>query len=226
VPVYGSLDAQGWIQVPLPGPSYSPTEDLLLLDSTKLSGAPHLDETGVVAGGTSAVSSPLAQDLYFGIRMRVRNVGDTSDGTDGGTCDHIAIDNTSYDNVVHQPAWRNLKDPPGDPWVRLVDIQELLGPNGCGEITDSLTVLFTAAHPNLGSVSLQMDGPGGPYAFTLTPAAGSSSVNYFGTATPSGFNVANLQPCAYLVTLTANALLTDGDNEPDPLYDQIAFCKR
>jgi hypothetical protein len=226
VPVYGSLDAQGWIQVPLPGPSYSPTEDLLLLDSTKLSGAPHLDETGVVAGGTSAISSPLAQDLYFGIRMRVRNVGDTSDGTDGGTCDHIAIDNTSYDNVVHQPAWRNLKDPPGDPWVRLVDIQELLGPNGCGEITNSLTVLFTAAHPNLGSVSLQMDGPGGPYAFTLIPAAGSSSVNYFGTATPSGFDVANLQPCAYLVTLTANALLTDGDNEPDPLYDQIAFCKR
>jgi hypothetical protein len=110
--------------------------------------------------------------------------------------------------------------------VRLVDIQELLGPNGCGEITNSLTVLFTAAHPNLGSVSLQMDGPGGPYAFTLIPAAGSSSVNYFGTATPSGFDVANLQPCAYLVTLTANALLTDGDNEPDPLYDQIAFCKR
>jgi hypothetical protein len=152
-------------------------------------------------------------------------VGDTSDGTDAGTCHHIAIDNTSYDNVVHQPAWRNLKDPPGDYWVRLVDIQELLGPNGCGEITDSLTVLFTAAHPNLGSVSLGMDGPGGPYGFTLTPAAGSSSVNYFGTATPNGFVVANLQSCAYLVTLTTTALLTDGDNDPDPLYDQIAFCK-
>jgi hypothetical protein len=224
-PIYGALDNQGWIQVPLPGLSYSPTEDLLLLDSTKLSGAPHLDETGVVAGGTSTISSSLAQDLYFGVRMRVRNVGDTSDGTDAGTCHHIAIDNTSYDNVVHQPAWQDLKDPPGDDWVRLVDIQELLGPNGCGEITDSLTVLFTAAHPNLGSVSLGMAGPGGPYGFTLTPAAGSSSVNYFGTATPNGFVVANLQSCAYLVTLTTTALLTDGDNDPDPLYDQIAFCK-
>jgi hypothetical protein len=190
-----------------------------------LSGAPHLDETGVVAGGTSTVSSPLAQDVYFGIRMRVRNVGDTSEGTDGGTCHHIAIDNTSYDNVVHQPAWQDLKDQPGDYWVRLVDIKELLGPNGCGEITNSLTVLFTAAHPNLGSVSISMNGPGGPYGFTLAPAAGSSSVNYFGTAAPNGFVVANLKPCAYLVTLQANALLTDGDNDPDPLYDQIAFCK-
>jgi hypothetical protein len=109
--------------------------------------------------------------------------------------------------------------------VRLVDIQELLGPNGCGEITNSLTVLFTAAHPNLGSVSLQMIGPGGPYGFSLTPAAGSSSVNYFGTATPNGFVVANLKPCAYLVTLTTTALLTDGTYDPGPLYDQIAFCK-
>ena len=225
IPVYGSLEAQGWIQVPLAGPSYSPTEDLLLLDSAKLSGAPHLDETGVVAGGTSTISSPLAQDVYFGIRMRVRNVGDASDGMDGGTCHHIAIDNTSYDNVTHQPAWRNLTDPPGDYWVRLVDIQELLGPNGCGEITNSLTVLFTAAHPNLGSVSLQMDGPGGPYGFTVTPAAGSSSVDTFGTATLTGVLPKDLKPCAYLVTLTANALLTDGDNAPDPLYDQIAFCK-
>jgi hypothetical protein len=225
VPFYGALDPQGWIQVPLPSPFYTPTEDLLLLDSTVLSGAPHLDETGVVAGGTTTISSPLAEDVYFGIRMRVRNVGDTSDGTDGGTCHHIAIDNTSYDNVVHQPAWQDLKDPPGDPWVRLVDIQELLGPNGCGEITNSLTVLFTAAHPNLGSVSLQMIGPGGPYGFMLTPAGGSSSVNYFGTATPNGFVVADLRPCAYLVTLTTIALLTDGDNDPGPLYDQIAFCK-
>jgi hypothetical protein len=28
------------------------------------------------------------------------------------------------------------------------------------------------------------------------------------------------------VTLQITLLLTDGDNSPDPLYDQIAFCKR
>ena len=157
--------------------------------------------------------------------MRVRNVGDPSSEFDGGTCHHIAIDNVLYDNVTHQPAWRNLTDPPGDLAVYLVDIQQLLGPNGCGQISNKLTVLFTAAHPNLGSVSLRMDGPNGPYSFTLAPDGASSSVDYFGTATPDGFVVAKLKPCAYLVTLTVDVLLTDGDNGPGPLIDQIAFCK-
>jgi hypothetical protein len=225
-PVFASLDAGGWIQVPLAGPSYAPTGDLLHLDSLKLSNPPHLDQTGVVAGAHS--SHPLAQDVYFGIRMRVRNVGNPGSEFDAGTCHHIAIDNTRYDNVTHQPAWRNLTDPPGDLAVYLVDIQELLGPHGCGQITDQLHVLFTAAHPNLGSVSLTMDGPGAPiggYAFTLTPDGASSSVDFFGTASP-GFVVKNLKPCAYLVTLTVNVSLTDGDNDPGPLIDQIAFCKK
>ena len=222
-PVFAALDAQGWIQVPLASPSYAPTGDLLRLNSTALSNPPHLNETGVLAGAHA--SHPLAQDVYFGIRMRVRNVGDPGSEFDGGTCHHIAIDNVLYDNVTHQPAWRNLTDPPGDLAVYLVDIQQLLGPNGCGQISKKLTVLFTAAHPNLGSVSLRMDGPNGPYSFTLAPDGASSSVDYFGTATPDGFDVAKLKPCAYLVTLTVNVLLTDGDNDPGPLIDQIAFCK-
>ncbi|MEA2264143.1 MAG: hypothetical protein QOJ51_6968 [Acidobacteriaceae bacterium] len=226
-PVVASLDAGGWIPVPLASPSYAPTGDLLHLDTLKLSNPPHLDQTGVVAGAHS--SHPLAQDVYFGIRMRVRNVGNPGSEFDAGTCHHIAIDNTLYDNVTHQPAWRNLTDAPGDLAVYLVDIQELLGPHGCEQITDQLHVLFTAAHPNLGSVSLTMDGPGAPiggYAFTLTPDGASSSVDFFGTASPNGFVVKNLKPCAYLVTLTVNVSLTDGDNNAGSLTDQIAFCKK
>lgn len=45
-------------------------------------------------------------------------------------------------------------------------------------------------------------------------------------ATPSGWTVASLTPCAYIVTLAVGLLLTDGDSVPDPLYDQIAFCKK
>jgi hypothetical protein len=71
-----------------------------------------------------------------------------------------------------------------------------------------------------------MDGPGGPYSFTLTPDAASSPTDFFGTAAPDGFVVSDLAPCAYLVTLSVDVLLTDGDNDPDPLIDQIAFCKR
>ena len=223
-PLVVTPGAGGWIQVPLSSPTYVPTGDLLQLNTEILTGTPHLDETGVVAGASA--SQPLAEDVYFGIRMRVRNVGDPASEIDAGTCHHIAIDNTLYDNVTHQPAWRNLTDPPGDLAVYLVDIQELLGPHGCGQITNSLTVLYTAAHPNLGATTLRMDGPGGPYAFTLTPDAASSPTDFFGTAAPDGFVVSNLRPCAYLVTLSVGVLLTDGDHDPDPLIDQIAFCKR
>ncbi len=223
-PVYATLAADGWIQVPLASPTYVPTGDLLRVDTTVLTGQPHLDETGVLAGAHASL--PLAEDVYFGIRMRVRNVGDPASEFDAGTCHHIAIDNTLYDNVTHQPSWRDLTDPPGDLAVYLVDIQQLLGPHGCGQITDALTVLFTAAHPNLGATTLRMDGPGGPYGFTLTPAAGSGPTDYFGTAAPNGWVVSDLKPCAYLVTLQVDVLLTDGDNDPDPRYDQIAFCKR
>jgi hypothetical protein len=222
-PVYAVQDGGGWIQVPLSSPTYVATGDLLQLNTEALTSPPHLDETGVLAGGPA--SQPLAEDVYFGIRMRVRNVGDPASEIDAGTCHHIAIDNTLYDNVTHQPAWRNLTDPPGDLAVCLLDIQELLGPHGCGEITDKLTVLFTAAHPNLGATTLRMDGPGGPYAFTLTPGTGSSPADFFGTATPNGFVVSKLAPCAYLVTLSVDVLLTDGDHDPAPLIDQIAFCK-
>jgi hypothetical protein len=223
-PLVVTPGAGGWIQVPLSSPTYVPTGDLLQLNTEILTGTPHLDETGVVAGASA--SQPLAEDVYFGIRMRVRNVGDPASEIDAGTCHHIAIDNTLYDNVTHQPAWRNLTDPPGDLAVYLVDIQELLGPHGCGQITNSLTVLYTAAHPNLGATTLRMDGPGGPYAFTLTPDAASSPTDFFGTAAPDGFVVGDLRHCAYLVTLSVGVLLTDGDHDPDPLIDQIAFCKR
>jgi hypothetical protein len=223
-PVIAEVAADGWIQVPLPSLTYAPTGDLLQLNTEVLTNSPALDETGVLAGASA--SQPLAEDVYFGIRMRVRNVGDPASEFDAGTCHHIAIDNTLYNNVTHQPAWRDLKDPPGDLAVYLVDIQELLGPNGCGEIRKSLTVLYTAAHPNLGTTTLQMDGPGGPYAFTLTPDAASSATDFFGTAVLNGVAVSDLKPCAYLVTLTVEVLLTDGDHFPVPRYDQIAFCKR
>ena len=43
-----------------------------------------------------------------------------------------------------------------------IDVDELIG-HGCAKITSALAVLYTAAHPNLGSVSLSVTGPGGPY---------------------------------------------------------------
>jgi len=223
-PVIASLDPEGWIKVPLQSIFYAPTGDLLNLNTQKLTNPPHLDETGVLAGSHS--SHPLAEDVYFGIRMRVRNVGEAGDGIDAGTCHHIAIDNALYDNVTHQPNWRNLTDPPGDLAVYLVDVAELLGESACGQISDELTVLYTAAHPNLGATDLRLEGPGGPYSFTMTPAAGSTATDSFGSATLNGVAVGDLEPCAYLITLSVDVLLTDGDHYPGMLIDQRPFCKR
>jgi hypothetical protein len=42
---------------------------------------------------------------------------------------------------------------------------------------------------------------------------------------PNGLTLADLKPCAYIVQLSVDALLTTGDqNFGPPLIDQIAFC--
>ncbi|MGE5150523.1 MAG: hypothetical protein ACM3II_10425, partial [Rhodospirillaceae bacterium] len=96
----------------------------------------------------------------------------------------------------------------------------------CSLLTDSLTVQFTAAHSNLGTIAVTLEGPGGPYAFDLNPAtAEDAGENWYGTATPNGWTFDGLSPCAYLLKLTVNVLLTTGDSVPLPLIDYLAFCK-
>ena len=96
--------------------------------------------------------------------------------------------------------------------------------NACADISQSLTVLFTASHPNLGPVSIRLDGPGGPYSFTL-PTPLPETGDWYGIAV-NDFVLSNLIPCAYLVTLSVLPLLTTGDLAfGPPIIDQIAFCK-
>jgi hypothetical protein len=217
-----SVAADGWIKVPQDNifGNFSQNGNQIDLISSSLAAFPSKDESGVITG--NAPAHPLVQDSHFGLRMRARKVGVPASEVDAGTCGHIAVDNTYYDNVKPHPAWDGgAAFPPHQRAVRMVNIQEL-GSTGCQKITNSLTVLFTAGHPNLGSASISMTGGGGTFPFTL-PAPGTGE--WFGTATPNGWSVGSLQPCAYLVTLEITVLLTDGDNDPVPLYDQIAFCK-
>jgi len=222
-----SPDSSGWITVPLlyppTGGEFVPGSDLVNLVSQTLQAWPGDDETGVKAGASA--STPLAQDQYYGIRMRLRNVGDTTDGSDAGTCVHVAIDDTLYNNVSHHQYWDGYLGA-NELAVCSVGIQELVSA-GCSQITDSLTVLFTAAHPNLdpNGVSISLIGPRGPYAFKLNPAAPGTPGNWFGTAVPKGWALADLMDCAYYVDLSVNVLLTTGDADPNPLNDLFAFCK-
>ncbi len=224
--VVAPIAADGWIKVPQennafsPSGAFFPNGNMIELISNSLAPFPAQNEAGTTAGGPAA--HPLAEDVYFGMRMRVRQVGNPASETDGGSCKHVAIDNTLYDNITLHPDWDGGPMLPGQLAVRMLDIAELIA-QPCSEIKGSLTVLFTAAHPNLGSVNISMTGPGGPYGFTFPaiPEVG----DWFGTATPT-FTVASLKPCAYLLTLQITVLLTNGDTVPDPLYDQIAFCKK
>ena len=220
-------DPDGWITVPLmfpfPGVEFIPGSDLINFISQTLQAWLPADETGVMAG--SSANLPLVSDNYYGIRMRLRNVGDLSDGSDAGTCVHCAIDDTLYNNVAHHTYWDGYTGA-GELAVCSIGITELI-PAGCAEITNSLTVVFTAAHPNLDAngVSIILVGPGGPYSFTLSPAAPGTPGNWFGSALPNGWTLSSLPDCAYYLQLSANVLLTTGDDVPSPIYDLFAFCK-
>lgn len=227
----GELEANvvdGWIQVPQesntfdPSGFFQPDGTQINLNTKSLGGWVDVDLTGLVAGNSStSTGKPLAQNRYFALRMRVRKVGDSSSGQDAGVCEQIAINNTLYDNILRHPAWMAQNLPP-QLSVAMLDIQQLVDGDGCTGIGDNLDVKFTAAHPNIGNVRIHMSGPGGPYDFTLPAVVPGER---YGVATPDGFVVADLAKCAYIVTLSVQMLLTDGEHFPDNLWDQIAFCK-
>lgn len=209
----------GWIAVPQ-GSNISLNNNMINLISTSLPSFPDADETGVSAGNPA--KHPLSTDLRFGLRMRWRAHGSATEN-DGGTCAVVAIDNTLYKNVNHHPEWDGGIPASPEYAVAMVDIKELQAA-GCAHITKSLTVLFTASHPNLGAVSINMIGPGGPYPFTL-PTPVPETGDWYGTATPNGWSLASLTPCAYIVQLSVDLLLTTGDLDfGPPRIDQIAFC--
>jgi hypothetical protein len=228
-------DADGWIKVPplTPAPPmvtgsgwrFFPGSDLIEFVTTTL--APSvvaIDETGVDAGDSA--NAPLQTDVHYGVRMRIRDQGSMGDGSDAGTCSHIAINNSHYDNVSHHPYWPGgLFGATHELVVSSLGIAELASAP-CSVLTNSLTVQFTAAHSNLGAVGVTMEGPGGPYAFDLSPAtAQDPGENWHGTATPNGWTFNALPPCAYLLKLSVEALLTTGDGVPSAVVDYIAFCK-
>jgi hypothetical protein len=211
--------------VPASGFRFVPGSDLIEFDTTTL--APsivHVDESGVSAG--SAPNAPLQTDAHYGVRMRIRNVGSAGDGTDAGTCSHIAINNSVYNSISHHPYWPGgLFGATKELAVASIGVAELAAA-ACSLLTSSLTVEFTAAHSNLGPVTIDLEGPGGPYAFDLTPAAPETAgESWFGTAAPHGWTFASLPPCAYLLDMYVTVLLTDGDDDAPPLHDYIAFCK-
>lgn len=231
-----SFTADGWIKVPQentlfgPAGAFQPNGNQINLISPKLvpSGPSpawgSIDMTGKVAGASAA---PVGAHRFFAIRMQARDDLLAAQTLPAGELPKIAINNTGYDNIKHHPYWAGYTDPPGTLGVNMLGIGELEA-NGCAKIQNTLTVKVTAAHPTLGAVSLSLIGGNaatvvGGGAVVTPPAAGLPKQR-FGVATLN-FNPANLSPCAYLLSLSTQLLLTTGDSVPSNLVDQIAFAK-
>ena len=220
-------DAQGWILVPQQHDNplnaagvglFVPNGNQIMLDSTSLMPFPAIDLTGLVAGqDTTSTGKPLANDEVFALRMLVRQQGNDLTKTQAGRCRRIAIDNTLYNGISHHPEW-GAWGPVTEFGVRMVDIQQLQMA-GCAKITTQVDILYSVAHPNLGSIGLKLTGPMPEVDLGPIPV----SPNSFGTVTHL-FGAAD-PLCAYLVTLSATYLLTTGDSNLSIPDDQIAFCR-
>jgi hypothetical protein len=223
-----TLTADGWVQVPQEsnvndaGGNFAPNGDLIMLNTLKMATWADINIAGITAGQSTA---PLGVDRFFALRLRVRRVGMAATEVTAGTCDNVAIYNRRYDNVTHKGAWAPVLVS-NQLGVVMVNVEEI--GTGCAKITNALTIKYTAAHPNLGTVTISMDGPGGPYGSTLADDAGATPQDRFGTASvvlPPGVTIADLDKCAYLVKMSAALLLTDGDDVPSDIWDEVAFCK-
>ena len=221
----------GWVRVPQESNVFAPQGNFvpgagsdpgfIKLKSETLRAFGVIDESAVQADETAGPpNAVLGRVFYYSLRMKVREAGVSGSEQFAGTCERLAVMNTLYNNVSKNGSWipHTVN---GQLGVASLDILELAGA-GCTEITNSLTVKYTAAHPNLGGFSIGMEGPGGPYTFT--PSGGGTAENRFGTAT-NDFNIADLPDCAYIVELGVQVLLTNGDDVPGNLIDRIAFCK-
>jgi len=220
-------DAQGWILVPQNHDSpmdpagnglFVANGNQIALKSTLLMPFPQIDLTGLIAGQNStSTGKPLANDEIFALRMLVRQQGNDATKVEAGMCNSIAIDNTLYNGMEHHSEW-GAWGPTMEYGVCMVDIQQLQVA-GCAKVTTQADILYTVAHPNVGSIGLTLKGPMATINLGPIPV----SPNSFATVTHP-FTPADPQ-CAYLVTLSATYLLTTGDNNLDTVYDQIAFCR-
>lgn len=218
-------DAQGWIAVPqdnsLTTGLFVPNNNLLGLDSEALSAQTH-DLSGIVAGQSTAPAG-LAVDEYVALRMVMRAVGQPATQVEAGIAQRVALANTTYNQVQKHGSWVPTRVN-GQLGAVSIDVEELIG-HGCARIQNTLTVDYTAAHPRLGSMSLTVSGPGGPYHYAL-PAIGPDhhgSVNQLLNATNIPVAVSSLPKCSYILQAAIELLLTTGDSSPLPISDDIAF---
>jgi hypothetical protein len=225
----GGVDASGWIAVPQAA-NFAPNinGELLGLNTVTLNSAT-VSMAGLVQGQSTTTKAALQKNRFFKIRMRKREAGNAATEVTAGVSNPVAMFNTTYKAVPKYGSWMpQTRDEMG---VACMDIQEMIGGGGgtgCTPITTALHVNYTAANPNMGSVSLSLLGPGGPYSIQNVSPVGSVAET-FGTATelhnPALVPVSSLSKCAYTAILSVELKLTDGESQHSNIEDMVSFCK-
>lgn len=195
---------------------------LIKLISSSLANTP-VDMAGLIQGNsTTSIVSPLQKNRYFSLRMIKREAGNVASEVISGVSRPLAIFNTKYLNVPQRGSWLPTTNS-NELGVACLDLAELASSGGCSTISNSLTAKYTAANPNLGNVSLNMTGPGGPHSFAPVVFA-SPGEEAHGSSAYTG-NVSNLPKCSYEVRVSAELKLTNGESQHDNIWDRVLFCK-
>lgn len=221
-----SPDGDGWIDVPTANNFWTATGlftsngNFIRVRTSSLVQPTPVHDASSVSAGDEVPAAEMGADHVVGLRMRWRKVGATGDGLIVGTATAVAIMNDRWNQVAKGGSWLGTRAD-GRVGVISVGVDEI-GP-GCLDVDQDLHLRYTAAHPHLGSLSLSVIGPV-PVALTLTDEPTATAANRYGVATLTPPDkVGELPECSYLATLSASFLLTDGDLNPGPEIDQVAF---
>ncbi len=213
-----------WIQMPqVANFAANVGGDILNLKTDVITGVRRLNMAGMTIGlPTVNGARPHTLNKFVAIRMKQKEVGSAASGSIAGTSRPIAIFNVLYDNVPKRGSW--APQLVSDQLAAVsMDIQEITGGAvGCKSITNTLNVKYNARHENLGTVGLEMYGPGVSSPNFAPIILANPEVS--NTVNPI-ISVAGLVKCAYTVFLTVTVKLTTGDSEPGPIQDFISFCK-
>ena len=223
-----------WIQVPQES-NFAAHQDaeILNLNTEKLTGVTFIDMSmPAISIGNATVSAarPHTTNRFFAIRMRQREINNAGTEAIAGTSKPIAIYNVIYNNVNKHGSWAPTTVSSQRVAVS-VNLQEIIsGVGGCSKITTDLHIKYGARNENLGSVSLSIVGPHKPgQSFGFDPIALLPTPETYGTTQlvfdPPTQTVNDLLPCAYTISISATALLTNGESNLHQFTDFISFCK-
>ncbi len=225
-----------WIRVPQQA-NFEGHQDaeIFKLATTQIFSTNTLDMSALPStiGTATLPAVPQIFNKYVAVRMKQRQVNNSTTEVIAGTSKPIAVFNTRYNNVNKHGSWA-----PSLAQNQLaavsVNIQEIITVDEtideCTKIVDALHVKYHGRNENLGSLKLEITGPpkvGQSFEFPAIILA--SSPETFGTTeliiTPAGQTINDLRSCAFTIELIATVLLTNGESGPGPIKDLISFCK-